>query len=411
MSDIKLDLKDIQNIVEEGLKTTKSNWDAKRDADKQAFDAKVTSVLSEIEKKGYTSKEDVEKAVSEKTAELEKSVLALKKKGVAGGNNMGFKAAMAKALSENKHVFSDVTSLKGSNNIIELKDITYGGNFPGMDDWRQELRNDTIMIDRESFHMRDIIPLGSTSKEVIKYPREGAKTGAGPNSWGRGADIANTSKKPSFEPNFSAYQTNVEWVAGMMKLPIEMLADMPLLTSYLQSFAKLELLEAEDNQILNGNGTSPQLDGILPNSTAYDGTRLNLAEMIVDANLRQLGEVNTAGTDVLLNPANIVDIILNKASGSGEYNQPNGVVAWVNGQLKIAGLNVRKTNRIDENDFLLGNFKHAQLFQRMAPQLRFYEQDEDNISKNLVTMRIEERLALAILKTTSFVKGTYTPEP
>lgn len=405
----KLDLKDIQNIVEEGLKTTKANWDAKREEDKKTFDEKVTSILSEVEKKGYTSKEEVEKAVKEKTEEIEKSLLELKKQGFGEKKVVGFKAAMANAINEHKDMLKDVTSLKGSNNVIELKDITYSGNFPGFDDWRQELRNDTIMIDRDTFHMRDIIPLGATSGDSIKYPREGAKTGTGPASWGRGADIASTDPKPAFEPNFSVYSTPVEWIAGTMRLPVEMLMDLPFLTSYLQNFARIELLESEDDQILNGNGTSPQLDGILPNATAYDGSRTNILEMIVDANLRQLGVVNTMGTDVLLNPTNVVDIVLNQASGSGEYDQPGGVVAWVNGQLEIAGLKVRKTNKIDADDFLVGNFNHAQIFQRMAPQLRFFEQDQDNVMKNLVTVRIEERLALAILKTTSFINGTFTP--
>lgn len=405
----KLDLKDIQNIVEEGLKTTKANWEKSRTEDKANFDTKVTSVLNEIESKGFQSKEDVEKAVKEKTEELEKALIELKKGGFGNSKPAGFKAAMAKALQDNKDMFKDVNSLKGSNNVIELKDITYSGNFPGFEDWRQELRNDTIMIDRDTFHMRDIIPLGSTSGDSIKYPKEGSKTGTGPEPWERAATIATTDAKSAFEPNLTTYTTPVEWIAGTMRLPVEMLMDLPFLTSYLQNFARIELLEAEDNQILNGNGTSPQLDGILPNATAYDGTRTNILEMIVDANLRQLGVVNTMGSDVILNPTNVVDIVLNQASGSGEYDQPGGVVAWVNGQLEIAGLNVRKTNKIAANDFLVGNFNHAQIFQRMMPQLRFFEQDQDNVVKNLVTVRIEERLALAILKTTSFINGTFIP--
>lgn len=94
---------------------------------------------------------------------------------------------------------------------------------------------------------------------------------------------------------------------------------------------------------------------------------------------------------------------MNKATGSGEYDNPNGVVGYVNGQLNIAGLNARTTNQMGVGEFLVGNFNHAQLFQRLAPQLRFFEQDQDNVVKNLVTVRIEERIALAILKTTSFV--------
>lgn len=401
----KLDLKDIQGIVEEGLKTTKANWEKEREADKKGFDEKVSGIMTDIEQKGYMAKTDVEAYVKEKSEALEKEMLEIKKGGLGDKKPLGFKSAMAKALKDNFESFNEANKIKG-NQVVQLKDITYSGNFPGMEDWRTEFRNDTIMIDREMFHLRDIIPIGSTSKDTIKYPKEGAKTGTGPASWGRAATIAATDPKPAFEPNFSVYSTAVEWIAGTMRLPVEMLADLPFLTSYLQNFARLELLESEDDQLLNGNGVSPELDGIIPNASAYDGSKTILIEQIVDANLRQLGVLNTAATDVLLNPAEIVDLILNKASGSGEYDNPNGVIGFVNGQLQIAGLAVRKTNRITAGEFLLGNFSHAQIFQRLAPQLRFFEQDQDNVMKNLVTVRIEERLALAILKP-SFIH--YTP--
>lgn len=406
MSDNKLDLKDIQLIVEEGLKTTKTNWEKARSEDKEAFDGKVKNILTDIESKGYMSKADVEKFVKEKSEGIEQDLLKLKKGGFGETKPLGFKSAMAKSLKENHEKISDVSKIKG-NQVIGLKDITYDGNFPGFEDWRTEYRNDMIVIDRDVFHMRDIIPIGSTSSDTIKYPREGAKTGDGPASWGRGETIAATDPKPSFDPNLTVYSTPVEWIAGIMRLPIEMLADLPFLTSYLQNFARTELLEAEDDQILNGNGTSPELDGLIPNATAYNGSRTVLIEQIIDANIRQLGATNTAGTDVILNPAQIVEIVLNKATGSGEYDNPNGVVGYVNGVLNVAGLSVRKTNKMPDDEFLVGNFNHAQIFQRLAPQLRFFEQDQDNVVKNLVTVRIEERIALAILKTTSFIH--YTP--
>jgi hypothetical protein len=59
-------------------------------------------------------------------------------------------------------------------------------------------------------------------------------------------------------------------------------------------------------------------------------------------------------------------------------------------------------------EFLVGNLNHSLIFQLLAPQLRFFDQDQDNVVKNLVTVRIEERIALAILKTTSFIHYTAT---
>lgn len=384
-----MDLKDIKEAVQDAVQLSEKNWQSEREADKKSFDEKILKATDAIDL--------AQKEAAKLKEQFEQSQLEAKNKFKQAEKPVGFKKAMSNAIKDNYESINDVTKIKGSQ-IIQLKDIDYDGNFPDFVDWRTDFRNDIVMIDRDMFHLRDIIPLASTVKDTIKYPREGAKTGTGPAPWERAATIAATDEKPEFEPNLSIETATVEWIAGIMRLPVEMLSDMPFLTSYLQNFARMELLEAEDNQLLNGTGVSPQLDGLIPNATAYDGSYTVLVEKIIDANLRQLGALNTAGTDVILNPAQIVEIILNKAAGSGEYDNPAGVVGYVNGQLQIAGLNVRKTNKIADGDFLVGNFNHSQIAQRLAPQLRFFEQDRDNVVKNLVTVRIEERLALLILK-------------
>src|SRR5690606_27998634 len=135
---------------------------------------KVTAITSAIEEKGYASKGDIEKHVKAVTEGLEKEILEFKKSGFAGDKPVGFKKSMQKALKDNHERISSPEKIKG-NQVIQLKDITYADNFPGFDDWRTEFRNDMITIDRDMFHMRDIIPLGAVSGDTIKYPREGAK--------------------------------------------------------------------------------------------------------------------------------------------------------------------------------------------------------------------------------------------
>ena len=411
MADNVLDIKDIKQIVEEGLQVTKKNWEDERSKDQKAFDDKVNNVIKTIEEKGYSSKEEVEKAVKGMQEQFDE--LATKMGDVSlNGGKKSFGEAIKAALKEGHDAIKNVDEIIGSK-IIKLKDITYEDNFVGLDDYRTDRRPGIVGVNRDVFHMRDILPVGSTTSDTIKYVQEGEKTGDGPAPWERGATIEDTAPKPEFEPNLSSESAEVKWIAGLMRIPVEMLADLPFLTSYLQAFALQELLEVEDDQILNGNGNGPNLNGIIPNATAYSGNYTNLIEVLVDAGYGQLGNLNIAPTDVLLNPRNIVDIILNKAAGSGEYNLPGGSVGFVNGQLVVAGLNVHKTNKIDAGDFLIGNFNQAQLFQRQAPQLRFFEQDRDNVALNLVTARIEERVALAIYKTQAFIAGTFpapTPE-
>ena len=55
----------------------------------------------------------------------------------------------------------------------------------------------------------------------------------------------------------------------ILEFPEEMLAHTPQLTSYLSARAPEKLLEVEDTQILNGNGTAPNLSGIITDTLRF----------------------------------------------------------------------------------------------------------------------------------------------
>jgi HK97 family phage major capsid protein len=70
------------------------------------------------------------------------------------------------------------------------------------------------------------------------------------------------------------------------------------------------------------------------------------------------------------------------------------------------GVPVIPTSALIEDTFLVGAFDQAALiYDRMDPRIDISLDDDQNFTKNLATVRGEERLGLAILRPTALVKG------
>jgi HK97 family phage major capsid protein len=178
------------------------------------------------------------------------------------------------------------------------------------------------------------------------------------------------------------------------------------MTTFLGSRLPELLLRAEDNQLLNGTGTSPQLKGLLTagNFTAASSAATVDVEQIIQA-ISQLESADREANGILMNPADYYNIMLTKSSGSGEYDLPYSLVQIVNGQLIIAGVPVYKSTAIAVDTVLVGDWTMgANLIFREPAKLQFFYEDGTNVRENKVTVRIEERVAFPVYGNDYFIK-------
>lgn len=74
---------------------------------------------------------------------------------------------------------------------------------------------------------------------------------------------------------------------------------------------------------------------------------------------------------------------------------------------RLRGLPLVITRAITVGSFPVGNFDMAaQIFDRMGVEVLISTEDSDNFRKNLVTIRAENRLALAVKRPAALITGT-----
>lgn len=405
MSQTTIDVKELGVLVEDELKKTTT-------AIKKEIADGNTKTLADVETALEKARKSTEDIVTGAKTQLQKDydqfVTAIKEAQEEGKKNqkpLTFGQAFSKTMKEGGFdgIQNAIKEGKINGHTLEMKDFGTA-QFPGYEPFNTEYQPIITNL-YDQFHWRNLLPNASTSKEFISFPKQTANTGSVPNAWKYGDTPAETVTKPALTPNIEPYTAKVEWIAGIIKnIEVSMLEDFGWASTFLSNLLREELMKAEDNQILNGNGTSPQLDGLLANSTAYDGSYTIGIEMIIDAVYRQLGDQFMTANAIVMSNADKVGIILNKANDSGLYNLPVGAIGYVNGRLQIDGIAVYSTPQMSPGQALVGDFNQAVLAIRSAPRLRIFDQNEDDATKNYLMMRIEERVALAIRREGAFIE-------
>jgi len=249
--------------------------------------------------------------------------------------------------------------------------------------------------------VRDLLAPGTTDSNSITYMKETLFTNAA-------APVAEGAAKPESTLTFDQVVDLVQKIAHWLPVTEEMLEDVPQIRSYIDARLQLGVELTEEDQLLNGNGTPPNISGILDRvGLTPPHVRVD-PETNVDAIFKAMMKVFNASYVMpdahVVNPANWQTIALAKDT-TGNY-LANGPFA---GALSptLWGLPVAVTPSIVAGTALTGSFKSsAQIFDRGGMRVEVSNSHQDFFIKNLVAIRAERRLALAVYRPAAF--GTAT---
>lgn len=255
------------------------------------------------------------------------------------------------------------------------------------------------------FTIRDLLPVGQTSSNLVQYTKENVFTNNAAPQYASPAYENVT--KPESAITFTLANAPVVTLAHFIPVSRQVLDDSPMLQSYVNSRLTYGLKLEEEDELLNGTGSSGTLSGLLDsgNFTAYSrhvtgDTRLDTIRRAITQ--AQLSEYMVDG--IVMNWADWEGIELTKTT-YGEYIYGNPMMGSTP---NLWGIRVVPTNTIASGTFLVGAFgMGAQIWDRQQASIQISFEDGDNFKKNMATLLAEERLALTVYRPAAFVSGTF----
>lgn len=251
----------------------------------------------------------------------------------------------------------------------------------------------------------DLLGKGTMSNTSLTYWVQGVTEGDA-------AAVAENGLKPSIHFNFSPVTEALSKIAVITKISDEATSDVDYLVSVINSQLVGRLQIVEEDQLLNGNGTAPNLRGILNRVglQTYATTASYTAAKGFDAIFHAVTMVSTGSAQesadgIVINPADYEVLRLAK-NGDGDYYAGG---PFSGGNPGLWGVRTVVTPAIAAGTVLVGAFgTSAQLFRKGGLTVDATNSNEDDFKYNRVALRAEERILLAVYRPAAFVKLTLT---
>lgn len=262
----------------------------------------------------------------------------------------------------------------------------------------------------------DLFMQAQTDQPTVRYMREVSYTNSA--DWTTEGD-----EKPEASFDLEEVDAAVRKAAVWSKVTDETLEDYSQIRPYIDQRLSFMLRAKIDSDLLNGTGTAPQISGLLGTSgiqTAEmaSNTAVKLAEAIMNA----ITLVRTVGyfepDAIVMHPNDYQKLRLatdgnTQYYGGGffqgqygnEYNDPG----------RLWGLRIVQTTAISEIDLatpgatnkgpIVGAFKlGGAVYYRNGLSIEATNHDQDDFIMNLTTIRVEQRLALAVYRPKAFCR-------
>lgn len=265
----------------------------------------------------------------------------------------------------------------------------------------------------QSLTVADLMLSGQASTNSIRYVVEGTATSGA-------AGVAEGGTKPESTLGLTTTDEPIKKIATLLPVSEEMLEDAPAIQSYINGRLSLFVKIEEERQLLRGTSGGNEVQGLLTSRSVpvYAGGTAagNKAVQLFKAMNGLRGSAFLEPEWTIMNPSDWQDIRLltdtaGQFFGGGPFQGPYGNGSNVSASGQASGATdyvwnkpVYVTSAIGAGTAVVGTRTSAQVWRRGGMSVEASNSHSNFFQINMVAIRAEERLGLAVYRPTGFVE-------
>ncbi len=260
-------------------------------------------------------------------------------------------------------------------------------------------RDMAVAMPKRRLTIRNLLSVVNVSVGTIDYPKQTGRPSA--------ADmVAEGATKPESALAFTLTSTGMRVIAHWIPASRQVLEDTPQLMELIDGELTYGLALKEESQLLYGDGTGQNLNGLVPQATAYVAPITVPSPTMIDKiglSILQQSLTDNPADGVVVHPSDWWAMRLLKDTQGRYLLGDPGVAA----PPSLFGLPTVATQAIVSNHFLTGGFGLQTLYDRWAARIEVSTEHADFFTRNLVAILAEERIGLAVKQPGALVYGVY----
>lgn len=280
--------------------------------------------------------------------------------------------------------------IKGTKELDYLAKSTSRGDLTGdviVPDLDPEVTRDPV----RGIFMEQIADTSETTSDNVSWVEVVGEDGAP-------ATTAELAAIPEKDFEFQEFKKPIQKIAITNKHSVELLSDAPQLVSAIKGWLAEDLNIVTDTQLLSGNGTAPNLQGVLGVATTLNGTTIGTQRQ---ANANKFDVLRIAMTKiavagkgkfqpnyVVLNPTDVETLDLTK-NADGDYIMPSFYSA---DGMRIRGARIIENTAITAGTFLVGDFRKLHVRRKGGVEIEITNSDGTDFAKDIITVKMRRRI-------------------